>query len=50
MLVSQALARNNLTNPWLEEHQLDLAQKLACETLIHAMSVTVQAVRESCYI
>jgi hypothetical protein len=33
MLVSQALARNNLTNPWLGEQRLELAQKLACENI-----------------
>jgi hypothetical protein len=33
MLVSQALARNNLTNPWLGDQRLDLAQKLACEII-----------------
>jgi hypothetical protein len=33
MLVSQALARNNLTNCWLREQRLDLAQKLACENI-----------------
>lgn len=31
MLVSQALARNNLTNPWLGDQKLDLANKLACD-------------------
>jgi hypothetical protein len=33
MLVSQALARNNLTNPWPGEKKLDLAYKLACECI-----------------
>jgi hypothetical protein len=33
MLVSQALARNNLTDPWMGDQRLDLAQKLACENI-----------------
>ncbi|KAI4650348.1 hypothetical protein J4E93_002704 [Alternaria ventricosa] len=33
MLVSQALARNGLMNPWPEEKKLDLAQQLACECI-----------------
>lgn len=33
MLVSQALACNNMTNPWLGEQKLDLANKLACDCI-----------------
>ncbi|KAF1836742.1 hypothetical protein BDW02DRAFT_566685 [Decorospora gaudefroyi] len=33
MLVSQTLARNQLSSPWLGPHRLELAQKLACETV-----------------
>lgn len=33
MLVSQTLARNNLTSPWLREQKTDLARKLAQENI-----------------
>jgi hypothetical protein len=33
MLVSQDLARRNLTGPWVGDTRLELAQKLACETI-----------------
>lgn len=33
MLVSQALARHNLVEPWLGEERLELARKLACESI-----------------
>jgi hypothetical protein len=33
MLVSQALARNNLTAPWQGDEELDLANQLACDCI-----------------
>jgi hypothetical protein len=33
MLVSQEFARRNLTGPWMREARLELARKLACESI-----------------